>query len=74
MSFALLKEKLSPTSTLALPKFDKLFKVECNAFGKIIRVVLSQRGRQLNIWGRNYMRHGRTSLLTTKIFMPSLGR
>ena len=41
------KENLSIALALALPNFDKLFKVECDAFGKGIMVVLSQEGQSI---------------------------
>lgn len=43
-SFALLKEKLSTASVLVLLNFNKLFEVECDAFGKDTRTVIFQKG------------------------------
>ena len=51
--FADLKKKVIENLVLALPNFDKLFQVDCDASGITIREVLSQEGRPISLFNKN---------------------
>ena len=46
-SFETLKQKVVELPILALPNFNKLFRVECDASGNVIGSVLSQEGKPI---------------------------
>lgn len=59
-AFEKLKKVMTISHVLALPNFDNLFKVDSDASGNVVGVVLTQEGRPVAYFSKDYLHNIRT--------------
>ena len=65
----MLKERITKKQIIALPNFNKLFQVKCDASGMDIGVVLSQDERPIAYFSENLNDTKKSIILMIKSFM-----